>query len=114
MDITYRKATPKDIDTLIKLRLDYLTTDRGNLSREETEAIVTQLKDYFPRQLNNSFIAFFAEHNGETDINSVYGSFGNTGKSIFHNRQDCNDIECFYLPRLSPQGDSNEITYYDD
>jgi len=71
MDITYRKATPKDIDTLIKLRLDYLTTDRGNLSREETEAIVTQLKDYFPRQLNNSFIAFFAEHNGET-ISTVY------------------------------------------
>ena len=25
MDITYRKASHKDIDTLIKLRLDYLT-----------------------------------------------------------------------------------------
>lgn len=45
MNITYRKATDKDIDTLIKLRLDFLTANRGELGKEETEAIVAQMKD---------------------------------------------------------------------
>ena len=61
MDITYRKASHKDIDTLIKLRLDYLTEDRGALGKEETEALVRQLEHYFPQHLNSSFIAFLAE-----------------------------------------------------
>lgn len=71
MDIIYRKASHEDIDTLIKLRLDYLTADRGELSKEETEAVVAQLKDYFPKQLNRSFIAFLAELNGQV-ISTVY------------------------------------------
>jgi hypothetical protein len=45
MAITYRKATIKDIGILIKLRLEYLTEDRGELSKVETEAVVTQLQD---------------------------------------------------------------------
>lgn len=38
---------------------------------EETDAIVKQLKDYFPRQLNNSFIAFLAEYDGQV-ISTVF------------------------------------------
>jgi len=71
MNITYRRATNKDIDTLIKLRLDFLTADRGELSKEETDAIVTQLKDYFPKQLNSSFIALLAEQEGQA-ISTVF------------------------------------------
>jgi len=71
MDITYRKANIKDIDTLIKLRLDYLKADNGELSKEKTEAVVTQLKNYFPMYINNGFIAFLAENNGHA-ISSVY------------------------------------------
>lgn len=33
MAVTYRKATQKDIELLIRLRLDYLTEDRGNLPK---------------------------------------------------------------------------------
>lgn len=43
----------------------FLTENRGELGKEETEAIVTQLKDYFPKQLNSSFIAFLAECEGQ-------------------------------------------------
>lgn len=71
MNITYRKATHKDIDTLIKLRLDYLTADRGELSKEETEAVVSQLRDYFPKQLNSSFIAFLAVYDGQA-VSTVF------------------------------------------
>jgi len=44
MNITYGKATLEDIDTLIKLRLDFLVENNGTLSKEATEAIVAQLK----------------------------------------------------------------------
>jgi len=71
MNITYRKATISDIDALIRLRLDFLTENRGGLSKEETKAIVSQLKDYYPRQLNNSFFAYLAEHEGRA-ISAVY------------------------------------------
>lgn len=71
MNITYRKATHKDIDALIKLRLDFLTAYRGELSKEETEAIVAQMKDYFPKQLNSGFIAFLAEYDGQA-VSTVY------------------------------------------
>jgi len=71
MSITYRKATIKDIKILIKLRLKYLTTDSGELGKDETEVIVTQLQDYFTRQINGNFVAFLAEYDGEA-ISAVY------------------------------------------
>lgn len=71
MAVTYRKATHKDIDVLIKLRLAYLTEDRGELSKDEAEAIATQLKDYFSRQLNNNFIALLVENDGQA-ISTVF------------------------------------------
>ncbi len=63
--ITYKKATIKDIEILIKLRLEYLTEDRGELSNDETKAVVAQLQDYFKRQINGNFIAFLAEDDGK-------------------------------------------------
>jgi len=71
MAIAYRKATYKDIEILIKLRLEYLTEDRGELSKDETEAVVSQLQDYFTRQLNSSFIALLAENDSQA-ISTVY------------------------------------------
>jgi GNAT superfamily N-acetyltransferase len=71
MAITYRKATIKDIGILIKLRLEYLTEDRGELSKVETEAVVTQLQDYFMRQINSNFVALLAEDDGNA-IATVY------------------------------------------
>jgi GNAT superfamily N-acetyltransferase len=71
MAVTYRKATQKDIELLIRLRLDYLTEDRGKLAKDETDTIVAQLQDYFTRQLNNNFVAFLAEDEGKA-VSTVF------------------------------------------
>jgi ribosomal-protein-alanine N-acetyltransferase len=63
---TIRKATIKDVEKLINLRLDYLTDDKGRaLTTAETEAISKQLRDYIPRQMGIGFFAYLAERDGE-------------------------------------------------
>ncbi len=56
-----RKANVDDIDTLIKIRLDYLVADRGSLTLEEEAAVRAQLTKYFPEHINRDFIAILAE-----------------------------------------------------
>jgi GNAT superfamily N-acetyltransferase len=56
-----RKATIEDLDILIKLRLDYLLADRGSLTPDEENAIRSQLAIYYPKHINNDFIAILAE-----------------------------------------------------
>ena len=72
MNITYRKATVKDIDSLIKIRLDYLEDDKGcSLTNSETTAITTHLRNYIPKELGNKFITYIAEVNNEI-ISAVF------------------------------------------
>lgn len=66
-----RKATIDDIDILIKLRLDFLLADIGNLTADEETAIRTQLATYFTKHINHNFIAILAE----TDNNVVSTAF---------------------------------------
>jgi len=56
-----RKANLDDIDTLIKIRVDYLLADRGSLTLEEEAAVRAQLKRYFPEHINRDFIATLVE-----------------------------------------------------
>lgn len=57
-----RKATIKDINRLIELRLDYLRTDHGELSDEQEQIIRTQLQPYFEKHIPmGDFLAIFAE-----------------------------------------------------
>lgn len=57
-----RKVNIDDIETLIKLRIDYLIEDRGGISQEDKQMIETQLKIYFPRHLSDgTFIGVVAE-----------------------------------------------------
>ena len=57
-----RKAGLDDIDLLIKLRIDYLSEERG-LTIEET--LKQNLKRYFEKYMPvNGFTAFIAEDNG--------------------------------------------------
>ena len=57
-----RKATIDDIELLIRLRIDYLTEDKGKLSLEEETAIKSQLRMYLPKHIsNNTFIGILAE-----------------------------------------------------
>jgi len=63
--MTIRKATVDDINLLIKLRLDYLIEDRGNLMQDEKTAIKKQLEGYFDKHiLDNSFLGVLAEIDG--------------------------------------------------
>ena len=69
MNILLRKATLDDIETLIRLRLDYLSEDRGQLMHEEKIAIKKQLKEYFFQHIsNNTFIGIY---NNESLINEA-------------------------------------------
>ena len=61
-----RKATLDDIELLIRLRIDYLTEDKGKLSQVEEAAVKRQLRDYFNKHIpDNTFIGVFAEAEGE-------------------------------------------------
>ena len=60
-----RKASIDDIPLLIKLRIDYLNEDLGELVPDEEYVIKSQLKNYFAKHIpNDSFIAILAEING--------------------------------------------------
>lgn len=60
-----RKAGIEDIDLLIKLRMDYLSADKGPMTHEEQEEIRPKLKDYFTKWITNGgFAAFIAEADG--------------------------------------------------
>jgi len=63
--VIVRKATIADMETLIKLRLDYLATDKGSLTEEEEKVIRSQLLEYFKKNIGQNCVAVFAEENGK-------------------------------------------------
>jgi len=66
MEVVLRKASIDDIELLIRLRIDYLTEDKGKPSKDEETAIKTQLKKYFSKHIpNNTFIGVLAEMDGK-------------------------------------------------
>ncbi|HBL84153.1 MAG: hypothetical protein A2Y17_12875 [Clostridiales bacterium GWF2_38_85] len=71
MSITYREATIADIEMLVKLRLEYLTADRGTLSEKEIIEISNQLYSYFQESIEVSFVAIFAEENSSV-VSTAY------------------------------------------
>ena len=64
--MTIRKATPDDIDLLIKLRIDYLLDENKIQCLEDTETVKTKMRNYLTKWLpTNSFIAYLAEDNSD-------------------------------------------------
>lgn len=60
-----RKAGLGDLELLIKLRIDYLTEEKGLLSRREQEDIEEKLRVYLQKWIpNGGFMAFVAEEDG--------------------------------------------------
>jgi len=62
--MNYRKATIEDVDLLVKLRLDYLIADKGNLTEDEKTDIIKQLYEYLPRHINKDLFVLLVEENG--------------------------------------------------
>ncbi|UWG96262.1 GNAT family N-acetyltransferase [Dehalobacter sp. DCM] len=56
-----RKAGIEDINILIKLRLDFLSTFFGTLSPDDEASIRLQLPSYFKKHINQEFLAILVE-----------------------------------------------------
>jgi ribosomal protein S18 acetylase RimI-like enzyme len=65
-----RKAGLNDIDTLIEMRIGYLTADHG-LTPDTQKLIYPQLLDYFTKHIGGGFIAALAEIDGNT-VSTAY------------------------------------------
>lgn len=64
--MTIRKAGMDDIPLLLRLRMDYLKEDKGDMAPEVEAEILRRLKPYFERHLpDGSFICMIAEDAGE-------------------------------------------------
>ena len=60
--MTIRKADVDDIDLLIKLRLDFLSEEKGPMSQEDQDALQPSLAAYFTKWISSgAFVAFIAE-----------------------------------------------------
>ena len=56
-----RLANRNDIDDLIKLRLEYINNDLGQMSKEKEKAVTEQLGSYLNKQIDNNFIGVLCE-----------------------------------------------------
>ncbi len=69
--ITYRKAEPADIKTLISLRMEYLTETHPEMGEEMYNKIRAQIPGYFQEHLNRDIIVYLAE-DGEKAAGCVF------------------------------------------
>lgn len=62
-----RRATENDVELLIRLRMDYLAADYGELGEDVAASIHNHIREYFPRVLSSDrFRAYIAEEDGNT------------------------------------------------
>lgn len=60
-----RFATLKDINTLVRLRFDFLANFKEVLTTDEKKSITLQLHNYYRKHINRDFFAAFAEMEGD-------------------------------------------------
>ena len=56
--VNVEKAGINDIDALVKMRLEYLIEDKGNLNDSEVIEIKRELPDYFKKHISNDLCIF--------------------------------------------------------
>lgn len=61
MAATVRLAQSGDLETLMKLRLDYFSAEGISMSAADRQTIESQLRAYFEKHLNNDFFAALVE-----------------------------------------------------
>ena len=57
-NLVYRAAENEDIDNLVKLRLEYVKADYGEIDAEKEETLRAQLNEYFPAHLGKDIFGF--------------------------------------------------------
>lgn len=57
----YKRADQKDIEKLVRMRMEYLKEDFGELNDDMRQSIVQTLPDYFNSHLNKDVFAYIAE-----------------------------------------------------
>ncbi|MGN0665157.1 MAG: GNAT family N-acetyltransferase [Huintestinicola sp.] len=63
--LTYRKADPSDMDTLLMLRMGYLHETHPELDKETEDKIIKQIPGYFQEHLNRDMVVYLAECDGK-------------------------------------------------
>ncbi|MBQ8568339.1 MAG: GNAT family N-acetyltransferase [Oscillospiraceae bacterium] len=63
--ITYRKAQPSDMETIIMLRMGYLNETHPDMEKEMSDKINSQLYGYFQEHLNRDIVVYLAESDGK-------------------------------------------------
>ena len=58
--IIFNKATIEDINELIKMRVNYLNEDYGELTDDQVEKIIKSLPDYYVKHLNKDLSVYVA------------------------------------------------------
>ena len=69
-ELIFRQAENKDIDNLVKLRLEYVKADYGEIDAETESTLRAQLNEYFPAHLGKDIFGFFC-FDGEKAISMV-------------------------------------------
>jgi GNAT superfamily N-acetyltransferase len=65
--VSYRRANEADIDSLVDMRVRFLNEMYDHPDDEETDELRQSLRGYFAESIaNGSFVAWLAEHDGET------------------------------------------------
>lgn len=66
--ISYRKAGPRDINTLVQLRIDFAVALTGNHSLPATEELRAQLTNYFKKTLADRSCIFYLAESGAAAV----------------------------------------------
>ena len=104
-----RKASIKDTDTLIKLRLDYLKADLGSLTETEETKIRRQLEDYFPKHIGRDFTAEIAEIDGKAAASVFYVAVEKPANTVFLTGKIWNLLNVFTYPEYRKKGIATKI-----
>ena len=61
MSTNVRMASLADIETLVKVRFDYFSTEKWEVSSEQRDLIENNLRQYYAKHLGSDFFAAFVE-----------------------------------------------------
>ena len=104
-----RKATPEDIDTLIRLRLDFLEEDEG-LAPQMRATIAQQMTKYFAEHIGDgTFLAALAETDGRVASTAFLAISERPANPHFPNGRVGILLNVFTYPEYRRQGAASQV-----